>query len=74
VVAKGQPFSVRLQEDTERFVEAEARRTRRTTSAVVEASTDENARTKRFAEAVLENKRPIADVDVLFPFLTVADA
>lgn len=45
---KGQPFSVRLQEDTERLVETEARRTRRTKSAVVEAFTEETARTRRF--------------------------
>ena len=47
-IAKGQPFSVRLQEDTERLVEAEARRTRRSKSAVVEAFTEETARTRRF--------------------------
>jgi hypothetical protein len=47
-MAKGQPFSVRLQEETERLVEAEARRTRRTKSAVVEAFTEETARTRRF--------------------------
>ena len=137
-MAKGQPFSVRLQEDTERLVEAEARRTRRTKSAVVEAFTEETARTRRFpgiafrgddarrrawvigsgldvweiihmledfgsadalvaetqlstaqvriavayrdaysdesAEAIVENRRPIADVDSLFPFIAVADA
>ncbi len=138
LMAKGQPFSVRLQEATERLVEAEARRTRRTKSAVVEAFTEETARTRRFpgiafrgddarrrawvigsgldvweiihmledfgsadalvaetqlstaqvrvavayrdaysdecAEAIVENRRPIADVDVLFPFIAVADA
>src|SRR5215210_2636324 len=47
-VGKGQPFSVRLQEETERLVEAEARRTRRSKSAVVEAFTEESARTRRF--------------------------
>jgi uncharacterized protein (DUF433 family) len=47
-MAKGQPFSVRLQEGTERVVEAEARRTKRTKSAVVEAFTEETARTRRF--------------------------
>lgn len=137
-MAKGQPFSVRLQEDTERLVEAEARRTRRTKSAVVEAFTEETARTRRFpgiafrgddarrrawvigsgldvweiihmledfgspevlvAEthvspaqlrlalayrdsypdevdaAILENRRPISDLKILFPFITVADA
>jgi uncharacterized protein (DUF433 family) len=47
-MVKGQPFSVRLQEETEKLVEAEARRTRRTKSAVVEAFTEETARTRRF--------------------------
>ncbi len=134
---KGQPFNVRLQEETERLVEAEARRTRRTKSAVVEAFTEETARTRRFpgiafrgddarrrpwiigsgldvweivemleefgspealvadtqvlpvqlrlavayrdsypdeiAEAIVDNRRPISDVAVLFPFITVAD-
>ncbi len=136
-MAKGQPFSVRLQEETERLVEAEARRTRRTKSAVVEAFTEETARTRRFpgiafrgddaqrrawvigtgldvwelvhmledfgspealvadmqvspsqvrlatayqdaypdeiAEAIAENKRPITDVAVLFPFIAPAN-
>ncbi len=137
-MVKGQPFNVRLQEDTEQLVEAEARRTRRSKSAVVEAFTEETARTRRFpgiafrgddarrrawvigsgldvweiihmledfgspetlgaetllspaqarlavayrdaypdeiAEAVAENRRPIADVGVLFPFITVRGA
>ena len=47
-MAKGQPFSVRLEEETERLVEAEARRTRRSKSAVVEALTEEAARARRF--------------------------
>jgi uncharacterized protein (DUF433 family) len=137
-MAKGQPFSVRLQEETERLVEAEARRTRRTKSAVVEAFTEETARTRRFpgiafrgddarrrawvigtgldvweimhmledfgsaeelaaktalspaqvrlaiayrdayrdeiTEAIAENRRPLADVGVLFPFIDVPSA
>jgi uncharacterized protein (DUF433 family) len=136
-MVKGQPFNVRLQEETERLVEAEARRTRRSKSAVVEAFTEETARTRRFpgiafrgddarrrpwiigsgldvweiiqmledfgspealvadtqvlpaqvrlamayrnsypdeiAEAIIENRRPIDDVAVLFPFIAVAD-
>lgn len=136
-MAKGQPFSVRLQEETERLVDAEARRTRRSKSAVVEAFTEETARTRRFpgiafrgddarrrpwvigsgldvweivhmledfgsAEALVaatplsltqvrlavayrdaypdeidaaiaENRRPLADVGALFPFIAVAD-
>lgn len=47
-MAKGQPFSVRLDEATEKLVEAEARRTRRSKSAVVEAFTEETARSRRF--------------------------
>ncbi len=46
---KGAPFSIRLTTPTERFVEAEARRTRRSKGAVVEALTEEAARTRRFA-------------------------
>ncbi|MEW6154558.1 MAG: hypothetical protein AB1673_11310 [Actinomycetota bacterium] len=137
-MAKGQPFSVRLEEQTQKLVEAEARRTRRTKSAVVEAFTEETARTRRFAgiafrgddarrrawvigtgldvweiiqmledfgsadalvassslslaqvrlavnyrdaypdevdAAVADNRRPLADVAVLFPFIDIADA
>lgn len=47
-MTKGQPFSVRLEEATEKVVEAEARRTRRSKSAVVEAFTEEAARARRF--------------------------
>lgn len=45
---KGRPFSVRLSASTERLVEEEARRLRRSRSAVVEAFTEETARTRRF--------------------------
>lgn len=47
-MVKGQPFNVRLEEETEQLVAAEARRTRRSKSAVVEAFTEESARTRRF--------------------------
>jgi uncharacterized protein (DUF433 family) len=47
-MARGQPFSVRLEESTGRLVDAEARRTNRSRSAVVEALTEEAARTRRF--------------------------
>lgn len=137
-MVRGQPFSVRLDERTERMVEAEARRTKRSKSAVVEALTEEAARARRFpgiafrgddagrrpwvigtgldvweivqmledagsvealvrashvspaqvritiayrdaypdeiAEAIEENRRPIADVDALYPFIEIADA
>ncbi len=46
---KGEPFSVRFNLPTDHFVEDEARRTRRSKSAIVEALTEEAARTRRFA-------------------------
>ena len=45
---KGEPFSIRLAESTERLVEAEARRTKRSKSAIVESLTEEAARVRRF--------------------------
>ena len=45
---KGEPFSVRLTLTTDQTVEDEARRTRRSKSAVVEALAEEAARTRRF--------------------------
>ncbi len=45
---KGSPFSIRLSRATDQLVSAEARRTRRSRSAVVEAFTEETARTRRF--------------------------
>lgn len=45
---KGEPFSVRFTLSTDRTVEEEARRTRRSKSAVVEALTEEAIRTRRF--------------------------
>lgn len=45
---KGKPFSVRFSRRTEKLVEHEARRLRRSKSAVVEAFTEETARTRRF--------------------------
>jgi hypothetical protein len=46
---KGEPFSVRFSLPTDHLVEAEAKRTRRSKSAIVEALTEEAARTRRFA-------------------------
>ena len=46
---KGEPFSVRFTLSTDRTIEAEARRTRRSKSAIVEALTEEATRTRRFA-------------------------
>lgn len=45
---KGRPFSVRFSSSTELFVEREAKRLSRSKSAVVEAFTEETARTRRF--------------------------
>jgi hypothetical protein len=45
---KGEPFSVRFSLATDHLVEDEARRTRRSKSAVVEALTEEAARMRRF--------------------------
>jgi uncharacterized protein (DUF433 family) len=46
---KGEPFSVRFTRPTDRMVEDEARRTRRSKSAIVESLTDEAIRMRRFA-------------------------
>lgn len=46
---KGEPFSVRFSLSTDHVVEAEAKRTRRSKSAIVEALTEEAVRTRRFA-------------------------
>jgi uncharacterized protein (DUF433 family) len=46
---KGEPFSVRFSLPTDHLVEAEAKRTRRSKSAIVEALTEEAVRTRRFA-------------------------
>lgn len=45
---KGEPLTVRLSPATERLIRAEARRTRRTRGAIVEAFTEETARSRRF--------------------------
>jgi uncharacterized protein (DUF433 family) len=45
---KGTPFSIRLSDSTDRLIKAEARRTRRSKSAIVEALTEEAARMRRF--------------------------
>jgi len=46
---KGEPFSVRFSLPTDHLVEAEAKRTHRSKSAIVEALTEEAVRTRRFA-------------------------
>lgn len=47
-VTKGAPFSIRLSKPTDRYVAEEARRTKRSKSAIVEALTEEAARMRRF--------------------------
>ncbi len=46
---KGEPFSVRFTLATDRTIEAEARRTRRSKSTIVETLAEEAARARRFA-------------------------
>lgn len=46
---KGEPFSVRFTRPTDRMVDEEAKRTRRSKSAIVEVLTDEAIRMRRFA-------------------------
>ena len=45
---KSSPFSIRLSQTTDRFVTAEAQRTKRSKGAIVEALTEESARMRRF--------------------------
>jgi uncharacterized protein (DUF433 family) len=45
---KGEPFSVRFTLATDRTIEAEAQRTRRSKASIVEALAEEAARTRRF--------------------------
>jgi hypothetical protein len=45
---KGEPFSLRFTVSIDRTIQEEARRTRRSKSAVVEALTEEAVRTRRF--------------------------
>jgi len=46
--SKGDPFTVRFDRETQRAIEEEARRTRRTRTALVEELVDEALRTHRF--------------------------
>ena len=47
-MAKSKPFTMRLTEETDAWVEHEARRTKRSKGAVVEALAEEAARMRRF--------------------------
>src|SRR5262245_24719429 len=57
-VSKSRPFSIRLSQPTDRFVEAEARRTKRSKGAAVEARTEEAARTRRFPGIGFRGEEP----------------
>jgi uncharacterized protein (DUF433 family) len=56
--SKSRPFSIRLTQTTDRFVEAEARRTKRSKGAVVEALTEEAARMRRFPSIAFRGEEP----------------
>lgn len=55
---KSKPFSIRLSQRTDRYVEAEARRTRRSKGAVVESLAEEAARTRRFPGLAFRGDEP----------------
>lgn len=61
-MAKAAPFSMRLSDVTDRLVSDEAKRTRRTKGAVVEALAEEALRTRRFPGIAFRgsdwNRRP----------------
>jgi len=63
--SKSRPFSIRLSDTTNRFVEAEARRTRRSKGAVVEALTEEAARIRRFPGIGFRGEEPYREAWVI---------
>lgn len=64
-VAKSKPFSIRLSQTTNRFVEAEARRTKRSKGAIVEALTEEAARMRRFPGIGFRGDEPYREAWVI---------
>ena len=62
MATKSEPFSIRLSKTTDELVTREARRTRRSKGAVVEALADEALRTRRFPGIAFRgadwNRRP----------------
>jgi uncharacterized protein (DUF433 family) len=64
-VSKSRPFSIRLSQTTNRFVEAEARRTKRSKGAVVEALTEEAARMRRFPGIAFRGEEPYREAWVI---------
>jgi uncharacterized protein (DUF433 family) len=63
--AKSKPFSIRLSQTTNRFVEAEARRTKRSKGAIVEALTEEAARMRRFPGIGFRGEEPYREAWVI---------
>lgn len=57
-MSKSRPFSIRLSQTTNRYVEAEARRTKRSKGAIVEALTEEAARMRRFPGIGFRGEEP----------------
>lgn len=63
--SKSRPFSIRLSQTTNRFVEAEARRTKRSKGAIVEALTEEAARMRRFPGISFRGEEPYREAWVI---------
>lgn len=63
--SKSRPFSIRLSQTTNRYVEAEARRTKRSKGAIVEALTEEAARTRRFPGIGFRGEEPYREAWVI---------
>jgi uncharacterized protein (DUF433 family) len=63
--SKSRPFSIRLSQTTNRYVEAEARRTKRSKGAVVEALTEEAARMRRFPGIGFRGEEPYREAWVI---------
>lgn len=64
-MSKSRPFSIRLSQTTNRYVEAEARRTKRSKGAVVEALTEEAARMRRFPGVGFRGEEPYREAWVI---------
>ena len=56
--SKGEPFTVRFEPQTQQLIEEEARRSKRTRTAVVEELADEALRTRRFPGIAFRDEPP----------------
>jgi uncharacterized protein (DUF433 family) len=63
--SKSRPFSIRLSQTTNRYVEAEARRTKRSKGAIVETLTEEAARMRRFPGIGFRGEEPYREAWVI---------